>query len=747
VAQGGLSPSLPGPCPLVCSHLPRQGILPRVGVRDLLPRHDVHIPGEEHAADAALCHRLDKGILDLGEGSAVRNRIRILDDLGGLADEEGVEAGVGIGVAHNRAILVALLRSLLTLRTVPFNTASRSLQLPALLVGQAEVDELIAVEIVSRDIHPNDTSVQLGTHRLHHSGDGDVGNALAEVVLHVEAVRRSVNLVDHGDGATVLEVVEGVCHLVILNRHTVGLTIGDEHEGGNLNVLLLHPILHELRGDSHGLNGGRTVKVEATGVHDAALVHDQRLIDVGKQTLTLTRAVPRGGEVDEAGILVANRSGLGILRGEVVQKLNNSIVLHALLLQLLEHLFVLVMAVDGTGIDIGEGEHLKRNLHLLAEPHQLNHLQQRIGEAVTHATGKVKQEHDAVILAVLLDDLADEDVIMGAVLMEAVKVQHPGLLGTLPADLVRSLAAVELRGQLTNEGIGVLDELAVVIKVERTALVGLLKLRKQELGGQDGLVHLLDRGDGQGWVAILLPVLLAAVGELRKVRSTVTLMHLAIVGLLTLLLLHLLPNALHGGMIVQTLGDLVHLLKGDHGIHLVHDLLLLAAERNIKESRHTPLEVKVEAVDDGGVGNVHLGEGEHIPIHDLLVAQEEVAASAGVLVLHQLLNADILHDIGDALKEGLVVALLLRSIKDGLALLVGSPQGVADLMRDEHGLHRFGDIPNGHDEVTLLHIEGSGFSRGVEGERKVLGSESAGEDGERTDHARTVPDDRGKVKR
>ena len=72
---------------------------------------------------------------------------------------------------------------------------------------------------------------------------------------------------------------------------------------------------------------------------------------------------------------------------------------------------------------------------------------------------------------------------------------------------------------------------------------------------------------------------------------------------------------------------------------------------------------------------------------------------------------------------------------------------MADLMRDEHGLHGFRHLPHGHDEVTLFHIEGGGFSRGVKGERKVLGCESAGEDGERTVHARIVTDEGGRVKR
>ena len=39
-----------------------------------------------------------------------------------------------------------------------------------------------------------------------------------------------------------------------------------------------------------------------------------------------------------------------------------------------------------------------------------------------HRTGEVDHEDDPVILAILLDDLRQEDIVMGAVLVEAVIV-------------------------------------------------------------------------------------------------------------------------------------------------------------------------------------------------------------------------------------------------------------------------------------------------------------------------------------
>jgi len=489
------------------------------------------------------------------------------------------------------------------------------------------------------------------------------------------------------------------------------------------------------------------VQRQATGSANGAVVRNHGLVDVGKQTLTVRRAVAGGSKVQQTAQPVLNRSRLGVHRFRVESLLKLLIRLGGLV-ESLAAAAEIIVTDEGGGVDIGEAEHLKRNLRLLAEPHQLKHLKERVRHPLRHTTGEVKQEHDAVVLAVLLHDLADEQVIVGAVLMEAVKVQHPGLLGTLTPNLVRCLAAVELRSQLTDERIGVLDELAVVRQVKRVALVVVLKLLKDHIGLDDDAVKVLDDGDRDGRAVVDLAILLA--DAVHEVGHAVTqdLLPLAVLLRTTrLLLLHLLTDALHGGVVVQAHGDLVDLRESLNGVDHVHELLLVRAERNIHEPRRAPLEVEVEAVDERGVGNVHLGEAEQVGVDDLLVAQEEVAASAGVLLLHQLLNADILNDIGNALKEHLVVALLLCFSEDRLALLVGSPQGVADLMGDQHGLHGFRHLPNGHDEVTLLHIEGSGFSRGVEGERKVLGGESAGEDGERTVHARIVTDEGGWVKR
>ncbi len=443
--------------------------------------------------------------------------------------------------------------------------------------------------------------------------------------------------------------------------------------------------------------------------------------------------------MDQTGVLVQNpgRAGTSDFRLQGVNELLALVggVVVEVVVGLVERI-----PVHGVAVNIGEAEHIERDLRLLAEPHQLENLKETIFDAALHRPAEVKQEHDAVVLAVLLDDLRQEDIVMGAVLVQTVKVQHPGLLGTLPADLVRSLLALKLRDQLAHERIG-LAHILPVLGQGSLKVVGVRGGERitQHIGADDRLAVVLQPGEGDDGGGVGVPVLLLATAldvgvHEDAVRRIALLLPVGITGHL-----HLLHSLLHLRVTVEELGDFDGFLKSLDGIHHVRDLLLLRGEVDGEEAGNAPLEVEVQAVDDPALGNVHLGEREHIPIHDLLVAQVEVAARTGVLRLHHLLNADILHHVGDPLKEHLVEALLLRSSKQLLAALVGSPQGVADLMGDQHGLHRFRHIPNGHRQVARLGIERGSLRVLIEREGQVLGGKGVGKDGERVGHGSIVP--------
>ena len=117
-----------------------------------------------------------------------------------------------------------------------------------------------------------------------------------------------------------------------------------------------------------------------------------------------------------------------------------------------------------------------------------------------HRTGEVDHKDDPVILAILLDDLRQEDIVMGTVLMQTIKVQLTRLLWAFTANLVRCLLALELSNQLTNECVRLTDEGTICRKVrlvvESLFLPRMTSVRLQHLIGADDLsVQVLDSTD------------------------------------------------------------------------------------------------------------------------------------------------------------------------------------------------------------------------------------------------------------
>ena len=366
-----------------------------------------------------------------------------------------------------------------------------------------------------------------------------------------------------------------------------------------------------------------------------------------------------------------------------------------------------------------------------------------------------------MVLAVLLDDLRQEDIVVGAELVKAVKVQHPGLLGTLAANLVRSLATLKLRDQLANERIGLTDKLPVVINVHRSSggiagsrvgdgpLVLVERVRSRADEGRNVLKGREGDGGGVERVALLAGQRGGSVHEpqavpvLRILRLPLLLVGATALLALRGLLLHALANLVHRRVVVESLRQREPVIERNNRVDQVCDLLLLRGEVERDEAGDFPLEVEVHAVDESRLAKVHLAELEQVRVDDLLVAQEEVAASPRILLLHQLFDANVLNDVGDLVEQLDDVAILLRLLQEFHAAGLRGPQGVADLMGDEHGLKGVGDIPHGHDEVATINVERRGGSIRVERHRQVLGGESAGKDGERGVHVGSIAQARG----
>ena len=675
--------------------------------------HDVHVPGEEHAAASPLAHRLDEGVLDLREVARRSRGIRVLDDLRGADEEERIVAGEDIRVDDDRTVRVGILRGLVAVSRVHVEPGAAAVDVHLLLMRDTERKVVTLAEVVLPDEHPNAPGVDRLPQTVEHGHQGEVAHAEVRVLRKFDPLRSPGDLVHDGQGA--VAVVVKVASGIVLDHDAVRLSIGHDHQGRDLNVVGLNPVHHHLRGDGHGLNGRGAAQVQE--MRTAAIVLDQAFVQVGEERFTGRGRVLRGREGDEFGAThhgcvrrVALQVGIVMPRQTHVLQVRR--------------------------VNVGEPVDLKRNLDLLAEPNQLENLKEAVPDAVGHRTAQVEEEHDAVVLALLLDDLADEDIVVGAELVQLVHVEEPGLLGTLTADLVRCLAAVELRGQLADECIGFLDELAVLRHVYVTAMPQ--EVADEDRGGNDRVLHVLQAREAQGGRAVLLPGLGSQSALVRGhlVHGALRALLVALAHLLLVLLDHL----LYVRVLVESLRHGEHFRERGHAVHDGSEFHLLRVHRDFEEAGDAPLEVEVEAVQDVLLVHVHLGELEQVGVHDLLVAEEEVTASTGVLGLHHLLDANVLDHVGDALKEGTVEALRLRCGEKSLALMVGSPQGVADLVGDQHGLHGFRHIPDREDKVSGLHIERGSLCGVVEREGQVFGCECASEDGERIVHARIVTD-------
>ena len=708
--------------------------------------HDVDVLRQEHPAAVALAHRLDKGVLDLGESPALHDGLLVTHRLRSLDEEVGIVSGEDAVVQHDAAVLLVHLRRLLEAGGGGGVVALATGLFPPLLLTDAEGAVVVVAEGAATHIHPDDPGVERGTDRLKHRGDDGVGEVRVGVVLAAHAVDRPEHLVGHGQVVVLLHVVEGATKLLlVLNIDAVGLTVRHDHERRNLNVVVPHPLLHELTDEHDALHRGGATHRDGTATTGLTAVGG---VQSRKNLLPHFPAVTGRGEVYQ--LRTVDLDGVGVLGGD----LRIGVVHETLTPRIVRVGLDVFLAggftarVERTG-HIREGEHLNRNLRLLAEPHQLHHLKDAILQDRPHRTGEVDHKDDPVVLAVLLDDLRQEDVIGGAVLMEAVKVQVPRLLGALLANLVRCLAALKLRHQLTDERIGLPDELSVVVD-DAVAVVNATQTHDlMHLVRADDLILVIGQGrdDERGSVVGFPGLATDALTDILQAIHALAGNHLiALIAVLVALtgselLLHLL-NLVTQRLVVavaEALGEGDHLLKGFDRKNLVHDLLLHLVKIDRHEAGNAPLHVEVDPGERPRLVHVHLGELKEIGVHDLLVAQEEVTAGSGVLLLHQTLDADILDDIGDALHRLGAVALGLGLTQQTIRCLVVGPQSVADLMGDQHGLKHRGDIPHGHDEVPILHIERSGLGVGVERERNVLGGERTGKDGERLVHGLILP--------
>ena len=140
--------------------------------------------------------------------------------------------------------------------------------------------------------------------------------------------------------------------------------------------------------------------------------------------------------------------------------------------------------------------------------------------------------------------------------------------------------------------------------------------------------------------------------------------------------------------------------------------------------------MNVQAVDEHQVVQVLACDPENVIFGELTVGIDEVSAEARKLRLDQALDAGV-FDYVEEVTAGAGVVLAAGNTVRGICPFgaLGSVEGVADLVTDEHIVHGIGHVlPHGQAQYAALGVEVCGFGLGVVDDRDVLRGHSTGED-------------------
>ncbi len=171
----------------------------------------------------------------------------------------------------------------------------------------------------------------------------------------------------------------------------------------------------------------------------------------------------------------------------------------------------------------------------------------------------------------------------------------------------------------------------------------------------------------------------------------------------------------------QIRDDLRHLIEGAAVVDARDERLLNGRKVDTRSGAGAHLVVKIDAVDEGQRVHVASLDTEEVGADELLIRLEEVAAHTGELLLHQLLDAGVFHDIhvplSDVSVSGTGDALRATAPRTRSLLIVGSvrsKQRVTDLVTHEHIVNLIAHTgPGGKREDTIANIEHGGTRLGI----------------------------------
>ncbi len=347
----------------------------------------------------------------------------------------------------------------------------------------------------------------------------------------------------------------------------------------------------------------------------------------------------------------------------------------------------------------------------------------------------------------MLDEVAEEYVIMGAELVQTIRVDVARRLLPLVANLLRCLPALKLHDQLTHHARSLAAELlvgrvdhgndllifGVVVGVALKLRDPVIRLRENLAVGDDCLAAVRfgnrvgrERRSLRLGLAPAIPGLIAhGLAQVLTKFVGCTALSAVPVHLLVLLLALVLKH------LVEVVGNGNNVIVGLGNLNAVDDPLLRCGDGNIQQTEGAELEVEVDLVNDAHFREIGSVDLEDVKGENLLVACVEVTTASGEPLLDEPFDAGILNDI----EASLIAALVqLAGLRIGNRLHVDfrrSEQRMGNLMRDEHIAQDIRHFPVGQRQDAGLKVEGCRLCAIIEGDKDVLRSESAGKHGGR----------------
>ena len=689
---------------------------------------------QQHAASVDLAHATNEGVPDLDHGGrGVHLGLNIAHAIGLLVEADGE--------LRIPTFVVALLHELI----INGGRSSRSRIVGHRLVHAAfpsrevaavtheEVDQVAARHIAEDVAEHLRAVVAVVAGQQERLALVVVGRVHGRILLHTLAI---VGVVGVGSGIPIRQVdavhhIKNVLHLEGRNDLQAGENRLVKRSAGQTQ----HAI--DLGGERSLIRGvavGRIAVIAERGrrhIHAGshALVEVVRESHVENAVLILLRDVA-AREPDHAEERV---DGAGVRHDHASVDL-----LRPLPTRLLNAPAIVVRVANAAA----EAVDLVGNLDCTAERSEAGQLGQAGEHSSAHAAAPVDHDDEAVRLALANVHRSEEQFIVVAVLMDASHIKNPRSGKRRLLKLRRRLLALKVCDHASHRRLVVANHRVDHIGLSPNArllepLHHFLRRDVSHFGKVDRQIDRNSRATHLNGLVLASRVnlLLRLACSVHRIAFIVLLIAFALhrfaVGIVLELDLLTDVDVGRGHVSVDVLADIHDIIERLAGCHAIHEHLLLRREGNFGSGVHAQLEVQVDLVDQRHIFDAafHHAVKQVGVLQQGGVAADEGAAQTGELRLHLAFDASIFHDVQEQL--GSLKVLGVDSVAGGLrrAFVRRSVDRVADLMGEQHLVHRlmrrpFG-LQHGHGQQAITDIKGRGFRLTVVDDTDVLRSKEA----------------------